>query len=172
VSQAGYGPGSKTFSSVTEIGVWRTSCHPSLKQRMLTWQKCWLYGWFLAGGCEVRFQCQHSALSSSAYATLQTDTDKFAKLQLRFSNRLSATLFSDPLRNRNPYLGRDPYYGLIAYFTSRRCKACCADESRGTRWDDQKNEVITFSRDGEINTAGSTSSGELQTALLTNGFAK
>jgi len=84
VSQAGYGPGSKTFSSVTEIGVWRTSCHPSLKQRMLTWQKCWLYGWFLAGGCEVRFQCQHSALSSSAYATLQTDTDKFAKLQLRF----------------------------------------------------------------------------------------
>jgi len=42
--------GSKTFSSVTEIWVWWTSCDPSLKQRMLTWQKCWLYGWFLAVG--------------------------------------------------------------------------------------------------------------------------
>jgi len=55
--------------------------------------------------------------------------------------------------------------GLIAYFTWR-CKECCADESRGTCWADQKNEVITFSRDAKINTAGSTSSGELQTALL------
>ena len=34
---------------------------------------------------------------------------------------------------------------------------CCADDSRGTRWDGQKNEVITFSRDAKINTAGSTS---------------
>jgi len=48
---------------------------------------------------------------------------------------------------------------------------CCADESRGIRWDGQKNEVIPFSRDAKINTAGSTSSGELQTALLT-GFQK
>ena len=47
----------------------------------------------------------------------------------------------------------------------------CADESRVTRWDGQKNEVITFSRNAKINTAGSTSSGELQTALLI-GFAK
>jgi len=47
----------------------------------------------------------------------------------------------------------------------------CADESRGTRWDGQKNEVITFSQDAKINTAGSTFSGELQTALLI-GFAK
>ena len=47
----------------------------------------------------------------------------------------------------------------------------CADESRGTRWDGQKNEVVTFSRDAKINPAGSTSSGELQTALLI-GFAK
>jgi len=39
----------------------------------------------------------------------------------------------------------------------------CADESYGTRWDGRKNEVITFSRDAKINTAGSTSSGELQT---------
>ena len=61
--------------------------------------------------------------------------------------------------------------GLIAYFTSRRCKMHCADESRGTRWDGQKNEVITFSQDAKINTAGSTFSGELQTALLI-GFAK
>jgi len=60
--------------------------------------------------------------------------------------------------------------GLIAYFTSRY-KAHCADESRGTRWASQKNEVITFSRDAKINTAGSTFSGELQTALIT-GFAK
>jgi len=60
---------------------------------------------------------------------------------------------------------------LIAYFTSRRCKVRCADESRVTRWDGQKNEVITFSRNAKINTAGSTSSGELQTALLI-GFAK
>ena len=56
--------------------------------------------------------------------------------------------------------------GLIAYFTSRWCKVCCTDESRGTRWDGQKNEVITFSRYAKINTAGSTSSGEVQTALL------
>ena len=56
--------------------------------------------------------------------------------------------------------------GLIAYFTSRRCKAHCAGESRGTLWDGQKNEVITFGRDAKINTTGSTFSGELQTALL------
>jgi len=61
--------------------------------------------------------------------------------------------------------------GLIAYFTSMRCKVRCADESRGTRWNGQKNELITFSRDAKINTAGSTPSGELQTALLI-GFAK
>jgi len=60
--------------------------------------------------------------------------------------------------------------GLMAYFTSR-CKTRCADESRGTRWDGQKNEIITFSRDAKINTAGSTFSSELQTGLLT-GFAK
>jgi len=60
---------------------------------------------------------------------------------------------------------------LIAYFTSRQCKVRCADESCGTRWDGQKHEVITFSRDAKITTAASTSSGELQTALLT-GFAK
>jgi len=47
----------------------------------------------------------------------------------------------------------------------------CADESRGTRWDGQKNEVTAFSRDAKINSSGSTSSGELQTALLI-GFAK
>jgi len=29
----------------------------------------------------------------------------------------------------------------------------CADQSRGTRWDSQKNEVTTFSRDAKINTA-------------------
>jgi len=46
----------------------------------------------------------------------------------------------------------------------------CADESRNIRWDGQKYEVITFSPDAKINTAGSTSSGELQTALLI-GFA-
>ena len=34
-----------------------------------------------------------------------------------------------------------------------------------------ENEVITFSVDAKINTAGSTSSGELQTALLIS-FAK
>jgi len=56
--------------------------------------------------------------------------------------------------------------GLIAYFTSKRCEAHCADESRCTRWDGQKNEVITFSRDAKINTAGSTFSGDLQTALF------
>jgi len=39
------------------------------------------------------------------------------------------------------------------------------------RGDCQKNEVITFSRDAKINTAGSTFSGELQTGLLI-GFAK
>jgi len=47
----------------------------------------------------------------------------------------------------------------------------CADQSRGTRWDGQKNEVITFSRDANINTAGSTYNGDMQTALLI-GFAK
>jgi len=59
-------------------------------------------------------------------------------------------LFSEPLRNRNPCLGRDPYYGLNR---TSRCKVRCADQSRGTRWDGQKNEVITFSRDAKINTA-------------------
>jgi len=47
----------------------------------------------------------------------------------------------------------------------------CADKSRDTRWDGQKNEVITFGRNAKINTTGSTSSGELQTAWLI-GFAK
>jgi len=61
--------------------------------------------------------------------------------------------------------------GLIACFTSRRCKARCADKSRGTCWVDQKNKVITFNQDAKINTAGSSFSGELQTALLI-GFAK
>jgi len=61
--------------------------------------------------------------------------------------------------------------GLFAYFTSRRCYVRCADESRGKRWDGQKNEVINFSRNAKINTAGSTFSDELQTALLI-GFAK
>ena len=42
--------------------------------------------------------------------------------------------------------------GLITCFTSR-CKVRCADQSRGTRWDGQKNKVITFSRDAKINTA-------------------
>jgi len=61
---------------------------------------------------------------------------------------------------------------LIVYFTSRRCNVRCADESRGTPWDGQKNvQVITFSRDAKINTAGSTSSGELHTDFLT-GLAK
>jgi len=48
---------------------------------------------------------------------------------------------------------------------------CCADESRDIRWDGQKNEVIIFSRDAKVNTAGSTSSGEWQTGLLV-GFQK
>jgi len=61
--------------------------------------------------------------------------------------------------------------GLIAYFTSTRCKVCCADEGRGARRDGQKNEVITFSRDAKMDTAGSTSTSELQTALFI-GFAK
>jgi len=61
--------------------------------------------------------------------------------------------------------------GLITYFTSRRCKAHCADESRGIRWVGQKNEVITFSRDAKINNACSTFSGKFQTALLI-GFAR
>ena len=61
--------------------------------------------------------------------------------------------------------------GLIACFTSR-CKVHFADEIRGTRWDGQKNEVITFSREAKINTAGSTFSGELQTALLSSWLCK
>jgi len=48
---------------------------------------------------------------------------------------------------------------------------CCADEGRGARRDGQKNEVITFSRDAKMDTAGSTSTSELQTALFI-GFAK
>jgi len=56
---------------------------------------------------------------------------------------------------------------------------CCADESRGTRWDGQKNEGMarkTKSPSAEVvqprfSRAGSTSSGELQTALLI-GFQK
>jgi len=55
-------------------------------------------------------------------------------------------------------LGRDPYYGLNRIL-------------HGTRWDGQKNEVITFNRDAKINNAGSTFNGELQAGLLI-GFAK
>jgi len=73
--------GSKTFSSVTEIWVWWTSRDPSLKQRMLTWQICWLYGWSLAVGCYDCFQCQHSTLFSSTCATLQTYIDKQTNLK-------------------------------------------------------------------------------------------
>jgi len=32
-------------------------------------------------------------------------------------------------------------YHLIAYFTSRRCKVRCADESRDTRWYGQKTKL-------------------------------
>jgi len=39
--------------------------------------------------------------------------------------------------------------GLIAYSTSSRCKAHCAGESNGTRWDGQRNDVITVSRDAK-----------------------
>ena len=90
--------------------------------------------------------------------------------QVLVFKRLDATsILSDPLRNRNLFVWiATNTIGLIAYFTSRRCKVRCADESRGTRWDGQKNEVITFSRDAKINTAGSTSSSELHTALLFN----
>jgi len=56
--------------------------------------------------------------------------------------------------------------GLFAYFTSSRFKVRCADQRCSTRWDGQKNEVITFSRDAKINTAALASNGELQTALL------
>ena len=42
------------------------------------------------------------------------------------------------------------------YFTSSRCKVRCSDESSGTRYDGQKTEVTSFSRDAKINTtAGS-----------------
>ena len=44
--------------------------------------------------------------------TTNRQTNKFEKLQLRFrfwSPRCD--IFSDPLRNRNLWLGRDPYYG-------------------------------------------------------------
>ena len=73
-----------------------------------------------------------------------------------------------PFAKSQPLFGSRPicYMDLIAYFTSKRCKVRCADESRSTRWDGQKNEVITFSRDAKINTAASSSSSELQTALL------
>jgi len=78
----------------------------------------------------------------------QTQTNRQVwKIQLRFrfwSPRRN--LFSDPLRNRNPCLGRDPYYGnhwleslnlfqsvdlyhLIAYFTPKRWKVRCVDEA-------------------------------------------
>jgi len=156
-----------------EIWVWWTCCHPSLKQRMLTWQKCWMYGWFLAGGCYVRFQCQHSTLFSSAYATLQTDTDKFEKLQIRFRFLIaSGQPVFWPFAKSQPLFGSRPILWASSHTSLQGgAKSCCADESRGTRWDDQKNEVITFSRDAKINTAGSTSSGELQTGLLI-GFAK
>jgi len=43
---------------------------------------------------------------------------------------------------------------------------CCVDKIRDTRWDGQKNKVITTSRDAKINTPGSTSSRELQAVLL------
>jgi len=55
--------------------------------------------------------------------------------------------------------------GLIAYFTSS-CKVRCADQAAVPAGMARKNEVITFSRDANINTAGSTPNGELQTALL------
>ena len=88
---------------------WWTSCDPSLKQRMLIWQKCWLYGWFLAVGCLVCFQCQQFTLFSSTYATLQTDKRTSLKNYnsgLGF-DRLGATYFLI----LHLCLGRDPYYG-------------------------------------------------------------
>ena len=42
----------------------------------------------------------------------------------------------------------------------------CADQAAVPAGMARKNEVITFSRDANINTAGSTPNGELQTALL------
>ena len=122
----------------------------SLKQRMF-----WLYEWFL------QYVFNVSILLFSQVPTLQC---KQAQTSLKnYNSGLGfwsprRSLISDPLRNRNPCLGRNPYYGnhwfirlnvfqsvdlyhLIAYFTSRRCKVRCADESRGTRWDGQKTKL-------------------------------
>jgi len=68
---------------------------------------------FLAVGCEICFQCQQFTLFSSTYATLQTDKQTSLK---NYNTGLGfwsprRDLFSDPLRNRNLCLGRDPYHG-------------------------------------------------------------
>jgi len=96
---------------------------------------------------------------------------KVWKLQLRFRLVIGATYFLTLSEIATRVWVATHALGLIAYFISRRCKVHCADESRGTHWDGQKNDVITFSRDAKINTVGSTFSGELQTALLI-GYAK
>jgi len=57
----------------------------------------------------LRFQCQHSTLSSSAYSTLQTDTDKFEKLQLRFRFMIASALpVFWPLAKSQPVFGSRP----------------------------------------------------------------
>ena len=68
------------------------------------------------------------------------------------ANNLSATYFLTLCEIATLVWVAAHTMGLIAYFTSR-CKVRCTDQSRGTRWDGQKNEVTTFSRDAKINTA-------------------
>jgi len=77
--------------------------------------------------------------------------------------------FSDPSRIHDPCLVATPpadLYHLMPDFTSRRCKARCADENDVAWWNGKKNEVATFSRDAKINTAGSPQ------AVNIIGFAK
>jgi len=54
----------------------------------------------------VGFQCQHSTLFSSAYATLQTDTDKFETSQLRFR-----FLIASAQPNFWPFAKSQPLFG-------------------------------------------------------------
>jgi len=123
--------------SLTGIWVCWTSCDPNLTQRMLNMRKM-LIVWKIFGS-RLLSSCSVSAFYSfsSAYAALQTD--KFEKLQLRFRLLIaSAQPIFWPLAQSKPLFGPRPnIMSIIAYFTSKRCKVCYADESRGTRWDNQ-----------------------------------
>jgi len=99
--------GSLTFLSSTQIWVWWTSRDPRLKQRILTWKKYRLYGWFLQTVAKFVF-CASNLLFSQVSTDRHRETVGTLEIYNPGLNRRGATHF---LPLRDSCLGRDPSFG-------------------------------------------------------------